>query len=284
MSSMGEDAAENCDEFGWHPEGDIDPALIAETAQGTHHGYGRAWSRSSAYTLRPDEGLLYLVHTVEGSFDFVADGTTVRTEPGQLMLFPEGAPVHAQTLTDTARYVWFVPRNAFSPERAPLPPHEPIEVTRGPMQALISVTNALLNSDTSTSRSAQEHVGAAIENLILAALDSNFEPTEEHAMHRDGLFTAAQSVIRARFRDPGFSGTDLERDLSTSRSHIHRTFASMGTTPRREIERHRLAEVERQYARILSLDEIVEAAGFTSMRQYRLALARNRRSHHAAEK
>jgi len=278
---MGEDAAESCDEFGWHPEGDIDPALIAETAQGPRHGYGRAWSRNSTYTLRPDEGLLYLVHTVEGAFDFVVDGATVRTEPGQLMLFAEGAPVHAQTLTDTARYVWFLPKGAIPPG---LPGHEPLELTGGPMQALISVTNALLNSDTSTSRIANGHIGTAMENLILAALDCEPHPTEEGAMHRDGLFTAAQSVIRSRFRDPGFSGTDLERDLSTSRSHIHRMFASMGTTPRREIERYRLAEVERQRARILSLDEIVEAAGFASMRQYRLALARNRRTHQAAER
>jgi len=276
MTTMGEESAENCDEFGWQPRGDIDPTLVAETTTGTKHGYGRAWSRTSTYSLRPDERLLYLVHTVEGGFDFTVEGVTVRTEPGQMIAFDGGADVHAQTITDTARYVWFFPATRLRPGRSLLTAHEPIVLVNAPMLGLVSMTNALLNNEALTSPSAHEKIGSAMENMLLAALDEEQRITEESAIHRDGLFTVAQSVIRSRFADPGFGVSELARELSTSRSHLHRAFMSMGTTPRREIERYRLAEVERMRALAPALNEIVEMAGFSSMRQYRLVQARNR--------
>lgn len=275
MTSMGEEAAENCDEFGWHPHGFIDPALVAETAQSPRHGYGRAWSKTSTYSLRPDERLLYLVHTVEGAFDFTIEGETVRAEPGQTVCFDGSASVHAQTVMDTARYVWFFPGNRLGPDRSLLRAHEPIVLTNASMQGLMSMTNALLNVDALPAGPAHEQVGWAMESLVAAALHQSTRVTDEDAMHRDGLFTAAQSVIRARFRDPGFTVAELARDLSSSRSNVHRSFISMGTTPRREIERYRLTEVERQRALVPPLSELVEAAGFTSVRQYRMALTRS---------
>ncbi|WP_424709166.1 hypothetical protein [Microbacterium sp. SLBN-111] len=201
---------------------------------------------------------------------------TVRTEPGQMMAFDGGAAVQAQTIADTARYVWFFPATRLTLGRSLLTAHEPIALVNAPMLGLVSMTNALLNNEAQTSPFAHEQIGSAMENMLLAALDEEQRITEESALHRDGLFTVAQSVIRSRFPDPGFGVSELARELSTSRSHLHRAFMSMGTTPRREIERYRLAEVERQRALTPALSDIVEMAGFSSMRQYRLVQARNR--------
>lgn len=276
MATIGAKAAENCDEFGWQPEGSADPGLVAETAQGSTHGYGRAWSRSSAYSLRPDQRSVYLVHTVEGGFDFTIDGVTVHAEPGQMVVFEGDADVTAQTTTDTARYVWFLPGARLAPGWSLRPPHEPITLTNAPMQGLISMTNSLLNSADRMSLFAFEQVGWAMEGLVLAAFSDGIRVTDEDAMHRDGLFTVAQAIIRSRFRDPMFGVAELASDLSTSRAYVHRSFMSMGTTPRREIERYRLADVERQRLLVPPLSELVESAGFNSMRQYRMAQARHR--------
>lgn len=273
---MGDAAAENCDDFGWQPAGEIDPNLVAETVQSSQYGYGRAWSQTSGYSLRPDVRLLYLVHTVEGGFDFTVDGITVRSEAGEVVVFDSAAPVTAQTLTDTARYVWFVPAVRLSAGQGVLPAHEPLTLATGPLQGLISMTNSLLNNGAPTSRAAHDHIGLAMENMLVAALHEDISFTDEDAMNRDGLFTAAVTVIRSRFRDPGFGVPELARELSASVSHVHRIFAAMGTTPRRELERHRLEEVEMRQALAPSQREIVEASGFSSVRQYRLALARSK--------
>lgn len=275
VTTIGADAAANCDDFGWQPRGEIDPNLVAETVQNSQYGYGRAWSQKSGYSLRPDTRLLYLVHTVEGGFDFTVDGTAVRSEAGEVVVFDSAAPATAQTLTDTARYVWFVPAVRLSAAQGVLPPHEPLALATGPLQGLISLTNALLNSGAPTSRAAHDHIGLAMENMLVAALHEDITFTDEDAMNRDGLFTAAVAVIRTRFRDPGFGVPELARELSASVSHVHRVFTTMGTTPRRELERHRLEEVAMRQALAPSPREIIEASGFSSVRQYRRALARS---------
>ncbi|MEV7799578.1 hypothetical protein AB0O14_10840 [Microbacterium foliorum] len=56
---------------------------------------------------------------------------------------------------------------------------------------------------------------------------------------------AAQVAIEAGFRDPGFDVPKLARELSVSVRTVHNTFTRFGSTPRREIERRRVSEVDR---------------------------------------
>lgn len=275
MSTMGESSAENCDGFGWEPVGAIDPSLVAETAQDTHYGYGRAWSRSSKYSLRADPRMLYLVHTVEGGIDFTIENNVVRTEPGQLMVLDGRAAIRADLLRETARYVWFFRPRELRPGRSLLDVHEPITLTSPAMQSLIAMTNRLLNSGQPISPEAHVYVGQAIEPLVLAALTDGYRHGEVHSMHRDGLFTAAQRVISQHFRNPEFDLSQLAEELHASRSAIHRVFASMGTSPRREIERFRLEDVERNLRHLRTLHDIVTDAGFASVRTYSAAVARS---------
>lgn len=275
MNSMGEISAGNCDDFGWEPIGPVDPSLVAETAQDSNYGFGRAWSRSSKYSLRSDPRTLFLVHTVEGGFDFTVENDVIRTNPGQLVVFDGRAAIQADTVRETARYVWFFRPKVLRPGKELLDFHEPITLDNGPMQSLTSMTNALLNAAASASPEAHSHIGQAMEFLLLAALTEQQPHREVHSMHRDGLFTAAQFVISQHFRDPGFGVNELVKELSSHRSSVHRVFSSMGTSPRREIERYRLEEVDKELRHATTLDEIVTNAGFTSVRQYKVALMRS---------
>jgi len=273
---MGEAAAQNCDNFGWGPLGPVDPTLVAETSQSQLYGHGRAWSRSSRYVLRSDERSLHLVLTVEGGFEFTVNGETLTAEPGHLVFFDGRQPTTAQTLQETARYVWFFRPSALAVHRSAFRLHDPVNVMNAPMLSLVSMTNALLNAEPAARPSSQDHVGAAVEHLVIAALEESPRPGDPFVMHRDGLFTAAQNVIETRFRDPAFSARELSRELATSTSHVYAVFAAMGTTPKREIERHRLAAVLAAQRVLPTLDDIVHESGFISVRQYRAALARSR--------
>lgn len=274
---MGLSAAERCDDFGWHPRGSIDPLLVAETAQHARFGVGHAWSRSAGYTLTTDPRRIYLVLTVEGGFDFNVGGTSVPTEPGSLVLFDGEIPTTAATTTDTARYVWYLEPAILKEGKSRVQFGEPIPAGGTALHALTTMTNTLLETPAIPRTGAgRHHLALAFEHVLAGVLeDINSLDTQDAAAHRDSAFMAALASIEAHFRDPGFTVGRLAKDLGVSPRTLHNTFASVGTTPRREIERRRITE-----ANLLadlgpvSLGDLAGRAGFTSTRQLARALNR----------
>lgn len=273
----GQVAAERCDDFGWQPRGPIDPALVADTMAHARFGMGRAWSRSSRYDLAHSPGMTYLVFTVEGAFEFTVDGSPVTAEPGTLVLLDGEAPTTAQTLAETARYVWYFEPAILQRSRSRFPFHEPILLGNASVNALFAMTNSVLNGSPPRTETARRHLGVALEHLTASALEeAGGRELRGDSRHRDGLFMAAQLAIETYFRDPSFNVTRLAKELSISVRAVHTTFSKFGTSPRREIERRRLSEV----ARLTSTQEasathLVEQAGFSSVKQLRRAYARN---------
>ncbi|WP_146116833.1 hypothetical protein [Microbacterium sp. MYb64] len=276
---MGEEAAEQCDDFGWTPTGIIDPTLFAKVSQQPGYGVGRAWSAKATYDLSRAPKRIYLVHTVEGGFDFTVDGETVTTRAGQLVLLDGDAPTSARTRAATARFVWHLTPTFLSPRSHRFRFHEPLSVDNGTMQGLMALTNATLRHPEAAP--ASTHVGHALEHLIAGALEEagTLSGTAD-AVHRDDLFTAAQGVIESRFRDPAFDVNRLARELSSTARHVHAAFRTFGTTPRRQIEERRIAEFERLTPQILTLTQVVERSGFSSIRQYTRAAARHAAPQH----
>ena len=275
---MGAESAEKCDEFVWQPRGHIDPGSVADTLQHPKFGIGRAWSRSAGYSLAADPNLLYLVYTVEGGFEFEVDGTPVVAERESLILLDGGAPTQAQTLTETARFVWYFSPTFLDPRRSQFRFHEPIPMNNASSRALLSMTNSVLNASPPSTERAQRHLGLSLEHLIVGALEeAGADDHGKDSRHRDGLFMAAQLVIEAQFRDPAFAVSTLAKELCVSVRTLHDTFSRFGTTPRREIERRRIHEVD-----IVSSDtsltsaEISTLSGFSSPKQMSRALARAR--------
>lgn len=272
--AMGLAAAERCDDFGWHPKGRIDTSLVAEIAQHPRFGMGHAWSRSAAYDLTTAPGRTYLVLTMEGGFEFDVDGAPVLTEPGSLILLDGETPTAARTLTDTARFVWHLEPTMLDAKRSRFSYGEPIPTGGAAIKALTSMTSALLTSPTPSNDTIRHHLALSFENLLIAALDEAGEHQHD-GPHRDGLFMAAIAEIEAHFRDPAFTVTRLAREVSVSPRTLHDIFRSMGSTPRREIERRRLTEASQLVeAHTLSATEAAERSGFTSARQLARALSR----------
>jgi AraC-like DNA-binding protein len=274
---MGVASAEKCDDFGWRPHGTIDPALVADTLQHPKFGIGRAWSKSSRYALACDPNLVY---TVEGGFRFEVDGSPVDAEPESLVLLSGEAPTTARTNAETARFIWYFEPTFLRPGRTRFRFHEPIPMRNASVRALLSMTNSVLNTAPPATQSAQRHLGISLEHLVAGALDeARADDTRFDARHRDGLFMAAQLAIETHFRDPAFTVARLARELSVSVRTAHDTFSRFGTTPRREIERRRLHEVERVADDItLTVAEIAARAGFSSTKQMNRALGRTRQT------
>lgn len=278
--TMGEVAAEKCEDIGWQPRGAIDPALVADTMQHSRFGIGRAWSNSASYSLSAAPNLTYLVYTVEGGFEFEVDGSPVEAEAGSLILLDDKAPTLAKTLTETARFVWYFEPSVLRAGRSRFRFHEPISMRNASLRALLSMTNSVLNGAPPKTESARRHVGIALENLVAGSLDeAGSDELGSDSRHRDGLFMAAYVAIETRFRDPAFGVPELAKELSVSVRTVHDTFSQFGTTPRREIERRRLSEVDRVVTtQVLPLSELAERAGFSSAKQ----LSRARTRSHAS--
>lgn len=271
---MGVAAAERCDDFGWHPRGQVDKSLVAEIAQHPRFGLGHAWSRSAAYDLTTAPERTYLVLTMEGGFEFDVDGTVVTTEPGSLVLLNGAAPTTARTLTDTARFVWHLEPTFLHPKQSRFHFGEPIPTGGASVQALTSMTNALLKAPAPANNRTRRHLALSLENLLAGVLDESGRRTADMT-HRDGLFMAALSVIETHFRDPAFAVPRLARELSVSVRTLHNTFHSMGSTPRREIERRRMAEASQLAGDpTISAKDLAARTGFSSSRQLTRARAR----------
>lgn len=278
---MGVPAAERCDDFGWHPRGKIDPTLVAEIAERPRFGVGHAWSKSAGYSLTTAPERIYAVMPMEGGFEFSVDGTPTIAEAGSLVLFDGAAPTTARTLTDTARFVWYLEPTFLQAGRSRFRYGEPIGTGGSATNALISMTNALVDApDTPSSHGVNRHLALAFENLLSGVLEEAGPDVRHTAEHRDGLFMTALASIEVHFRDPAFSVTRLAKDVATSPRTLHNAFARLGTTPRRELERRRITEANQlaEQERI-SVTDLAARAGFTSTRQ--LARAFNRNSDNA---
>lgn len=272
---MGDAAAERCDDFGWHPRGRIDTTLVAEIQQHRRFGLGHAWSRSAEYTLTTDPRRIYLVLTMEGGFEFTVDGAPVRTEPGSLVLFDGEVPTTARTLQGTARFVWYLEPTFLHRDRSTFGYAEPIAATGTSTRLLISMTNALIGVPDPRTGAAQRRLALSFEHLLAAALHEAGSEQDRMAEHRDGLFMAALGALEAHFRDPAFNVARMAKEISTSVRHVHAVFQTMGTTPRREIERRRVTEFNTLAAAApAGLPELAARCGFTSPRQLGRALDR----------
>lgn len=276
---MGDAAAERCDDFGWHPRGRIDTTLVAEIEQHPGFGLGHAWSRSAGYALTTDPRRMYLVLTMEGGFEFTVDGAPMRTEPGSLVLLDGEVPTTARTLEETARFVWYLEPTFLQAGRSPFRYGEPLMTNGTSMELLIGWTNGLMGAPRLDSPEARRRLALSFEHLLAAAIHEAGAEQNRMAEHRDGLFMAALGALETHFRDPGFDTTRMAKETSISLRTLQKVFRTMGTTPRREIERRRVTEANSiADAGPISITELAERSGFTSPRKLARALARARQA------
>lgn len=265
-------------EHGWSFENQ--PDLYEYDVMGnSQFGFARLWSGGMRTALSSREGIVHVVALVEGTAEMAVEGKPTAIEAGQIFLVRGGAALEAFSSHPFARYGWFFSDSFLEAREYRHLMGEPRSIARESLLAMTSVANASLGAGQAARMKPSVHTRIAMEHLVAAAAAETSGSARVDPVHRDHLFLTAQAVIAERFRDPAFTIDALRRALSVSHSSLYRAHESMGSTPRREIERLRVAEATSRLAsneqmNSKKLAEVASEAGFTSVVQMRRALAR----------
>lgn len=241
-------------------------------------GFARLWSGGMSTALLSREGIVHVAAIVEGTAEVTVDGSKVQIEAGQIILLDGDSALHAHSPKPWARYGWFFRDSILRGREYRRLMGEPRSITRESLLAMTSVANTSLDANRA-GVTPSIHSRIAMEHLAAAAAYEHSSRSRTDPVHRDGLFLAAQTLISDRFRDPALTVEVLCRDLAVSASSLHRAYQPMGMSPRREIERHRVAEGLRRLAsddgkHVPSMADIAAESGFTSVVTMRRALTR----------
>ncbi|MEV5072712.1 AraC family transcriptional regulator [Microbacterium sp. LMI12-1-1.1] len=265
-------------EHGW--SFDNQPDLYEYDVMGnSQFGFARLWSGGMRTALSSREGIVHVVALVEGAAEMAVEGKPAAIEAGQILLVRGDAALEGVSSHPFARYGWFFSESFLEGREYRHLMGEPRSIPRESLLAMTSVANASLGAGAAAHMKPSIHTRIAMEHLVAAAAVEASVSARVDAVHRDRLFLTAQAVIAERFRDPGFTIDLLCKALSVSHSSLYRAHESMGSTPRRAIERLRVSEATSRLASIeqmntKSLTEVASEAGFTSVVQMRRAFAR----------
>ncbi|RGE24313.1 helix-turn-helix domain-containing protein [Leucobacter sp. wl10] len=145
-------------------------------------------------------------------------------------------------------------------------------------EMLTAATMSLLNAPMLAATRSSLHLGRAMEQLVVAALLSSEEADPPNRADTPTLYRAAQTLIALKFKDQSFTVEALAKSLHVSTSRLHRAFATAGTTPRREIERHRIARAQEQLqpgrTNAARAERVAQSSGFRSRTQMLRAIRR----------
>lgn len=155
----------------------------------------------------------------------------------------------------------------------PLSIHEPFT------QLIANITNVLCLHDGASTRQGGRLLQEALQTLIISALIDADGQASDLTLTQDAVLQRALQFIDENHTDPTMSAAVVAQTVSVSRGYLYRLFALIGSTPRLELERRRLATAERLLdnrprGAPVMIDEIAMNAGFSSGRQLRSVRAR----------
>lgn len=157
----------------------------------------------------------------------------------------------------------------------------PFRVDAGIMRLLDSMTRSLIVEAPSLDSLAQVFVYRLLSQTVVAAIADDLRLGSS----RQRLFERAQFLIESEYVDPKFTVKLLCARLNVSRSYLYEVYAAYGTTPRKEMERHRIGSL-RARADLdahAAASELAGLAGFSSVQHLRDTVTRFEEENPAAE-
>lgn len=261
--------------LGWR--GLSDPTGLQIEGIGTSaHYIGRAWSPDGDYESVATSDGMYVLLSIEGGGTVVYEGTELDVYRDHLIFLDSTADIEVHLARPTARYLWklrpTVLNNRLVRERV----GEPLAVDADTWKIAAALTNGALEAPADVTDSL--YLGQASESLLAAIFDSVAQPTRVSASTRpDHVYGEAMYVIARDHHDPDLTPARVAAAILVSDRTLRRAFATMGTTPRAEIERRRTRELRNLIDHLgtsVPFPVLCEMAGFSSARQGRAALRR----------
>lgn len=274
--------------FGWRsllaPERSV---VEAEEAPG--FGMARVWISNGEYDFVLDGGSLYVALTVEGSLRYRLGAEEWTVGANDLVVLRGGTRAVASFTEPIVEFRWRLTSTTLSSPAFAQLGERPVAVSGRARDALVSVTNSLLNHRSAGASAALQRFGLGVEELIAAALLDRPAFDGFETVNQDGLLIRAQAAIEENFRDPSFNVEALSGLLHISGPTLHRPYQRLGTTPRTELERRRVREVlkhlpDRSDISTSVLAQTAESSGFRSTRQLQRALRRFREAQDAVSR
>lgn len=252
------------------------PQVIADAFSAGTARSSRIWLASGQYELRPSDaprvGEVTVLLLVEGVVDVELDGYLTAFPTGSFLLVGSRSRAVIRSETNLALYSVMTQSTRIGLREHAIPE------TSGPhvgasdyWLALTSVLNQILGSSIEPDDVGAPSLGAAVDNLLLAALqESSAFDTPVRDVDTLRHLRAARAIIRAEAKSLDFTVGKLSDVANISRGHLHRVFASVGSTPLAEIRRERVriaSELFAQHAspRGAALLEVARRSGFRTV-------------------
>ncbi|MGC0368577.1 hypothetical protein [Microbacterium sp. SLBN-111] len=261
--------------LGWKNLGDT-TGLQADGVGTSSYYIGRAWSPTGLYEGIPEPGAMYAFITIEGGGTLTYDGTSMDVSRDHMVFMNAEADITIHLSSASARYLWklkpTVLNNPLVRERI----GEPLPVGPEVWKIAGALTNSALEADSAVTTSG--YFANASENLLAAVFETVRQPARLVPSSRpDLVYGEAMHVIEQRYNDVALTPTTIAAEVLVSERTLRRAFAAMGTTPRTEIERRRVRELNdllKHFGVTRAFEHLSEMSGFSSARQARSALRR----------
>lgn len=241
---------------------------------------GRAWSAGLALdSVALPNGMKRVLIGAEGNMTLQLAHDSVTLSRQQLLILDAQDSIRVSSAEPWARFEWIVQAAALGLQR-----HEPghgrsLEISQAHWELIAAISNSLINTEMSLESPGLTMIGGVLSQTITAALADQLNPQGDGARPIHPLLLSARRLIAENYANPSYSVEDLRNDLSISKTHLHRLFATAGTSPRRDLERRRVMAAQEMIhalsaTRPSDLAEIATAAGFSSRERMQRALLR----------
>lgn len=261
--------------LGWRSLGDTAGLQIGGVGTPAHY-IGRAWSPTGVYEGVPEVGGMYAFITIEGGGDITYASTSMNVGRDHLVFMDAEADIGIHLRAATARYLWKLRPTVLNNPLVRQRIGEPLPIGPEVWRIAGSLTNSALEADPAVTTS--RYFAQASENLLAAVFETVRQPQRLAPSSRpDQVYGEAMYVIEQSYHDPTLTPSKVAAEILVSERTLRRAFAAMGTTPRTEIERRRvreLNELRTHFGVSQSFEKLSEMAGFSTGRQARAALRR----------
>lgn len=207
-----------------------------------------------------------------GTAEIDVAGTRSLLPPRHALVVLGDQPLTVRADEEWTRLEWHIMAVPSGLIRARVIQPTPFHVNPGVLRLVDSMTRSLIVDSPARDSRAQTFLYRLLSQAVVAAIADDLRLGSS----KQRLFERAQHMIEAEYLDPSLTAERLSTQLNVSRSYLYEVYAEYGTTPRKEIERHRIGSVRARF----DLDdgapatELLGVGGFSSPQQMRDTIAR----------
>jgi AraC-like DNA-binding protein len=240
----------------------------------------RIWSTATTLSALPLEpGTTRIIISVAGIASVRIGDALVSLRPGQMILLGSDSNITVEHGGLWARCEWHLRSAALRQDRFTTYLATVLSILSADYMLLTTMTNVISTNPSSGTAHGAGVLLDAFAATVMAAVLNATGGTTVLSSAQTSLVQSVIAMIDEQHHDPSFTIARLVRTTSVSKTHLHRLFAKVGTTPRRMLEARRVATATILLNAISTRNEdvmesIASQSGFPSARTMHAAIQR----------